>query len=55
MLYLLDLSREDWVNAFDGASYTQVLKRGDQWPRPPETRKLTDPEVKLPRTMAELP
>ena len=55
MSYLLDLSREDWVNAFDGASLTQVLKRGDQWPRPPQTRELTDPEVELPRTMAELP
>ena len=54
MSYLLDLSREDWVNAFDGAFFTQVLKRGDQWPRPPQTLELTDPEVKLPRTIAEL-
>ena len=55
MLYLLDLSREDWVNAFDGAYLTQVLKLGDQWLRPFQTRELTDPEVELPRTMAELP
>ena len=54
MLYLLDLSRVDWVNAVDGASVTQVLKRGDQWLRPPQTRELTDPKVELPRTMAEL-
>ena len=33
----------------------QVLKRGDLWPRPLQARKLTDPEVKLPRLLAEFP
>ncbi len=29
MLYILDLDRQDWTSAFDGATHTQVLKRGD--------------------------
>ena len=53
MLYFLDTSREDWTSAFDGACLTQVLKRGDPWPRPPQARELTDPEVELPRSLAE--
>ena len=30
MLYILDLDRQDWTSAFDGATLTQDLKRGDQ-------------------------
>ena len=55
MLYLLDTGREDWTSAFDGACPTQVLKRGDPWPRPPQARELTDREVELPRSLAEFP
>ena len=36
MLYILDLDRRDWTSAFDGATFIQVLKRGDQWPRTPQ-------------------
>ena len=35
MLYIPDIDRQDWTSAFDGATFTQVLKRGDQWPRSP--------------------
>ena len=55
MLYFLDTGCEDWTSAFDGAWLTQVLKRGDPWPRPLQTRELTDPEVKFPRSLANLP
>ena len=54
-LYFIDTGREDWTSAFDGACLTQVLKRGDPWPRPPQARKLTDPEVELFRSQAEFP
>ena len=36
MLYILDIDRQDWTNAFDGATLSQALKRGDHWPRPPQ-------------------
>ena len=55
MLYFLDTGREDWTSAFDGACLTQVLKRGDPTPRPPQARELTDSEVELPRSLAEFP
>ena len=55
MLYFLDIGREDWTSAFDGACLTQVLKRGDQWRRPSQSCELTDPEVELPRSLAEFP
>ena len=42
MLYILDYERQDWTSAFDGATLTQVLKRGDQCPRSPQERELTD-------------
>ena len=28
MLYILDLDRQDWTSAFDGATLNQVLNRG---------------------------
>ena len=55
MLYFLNTDRENWTSAFDGACLTQVLKRGDPWPRPPQARELTDPEVELPRSLTEFP
>ena len=42
MLYILDLDRQDWTSAFDEATLFQVLRRGDQWPRPPQALELTD-------------
>ena len=30
MLYLLDFERQEWISAFDNATFTQVLQRGDQ-------------------------
>ena len=55
MLYILDLDRQDWTSTFDGATLIKVLKRGDQWLRPPQALELTDAGVKLPRSLAELP
>ena len=55
MLFVLDLECQDWTSAFDEATLTQVLKRGDQWPRAPQARKLTDSEVELPRSLVEFP
>ena len=54
MLYILDLDRQDWTYS-NGATLTQVLKRGDQWPRPPQALELTDVQVKLPSSLAEFP
>ena len=55
MLYFLDLDRQDWTSAFDGATLTQVLKRSDQWPCPSQALELTDAQVELPRSLAEFP
>ena len=55
MLYILNLDRKDWTSAFDGATLTQVLRRDDQWPRPPQAFELTDAQVELPRSLAEFP
>ena len=55
MLYFLDTGCEDWTSVIDGACLTQVLKRGDPWPRPFQARVLTDPEVEHPRSLAEFP
>ena len=55
MVYILDLERHHWTSTFDGATLTQVLMRGDQWPLPPQARKLTDSEVELPRSLVEFP
>lgn len=42
------------MNAFDGATLTQVLQRGDQWLRPLQTREQTDATVKLTQSLNEL-
>ena len=55
MLFLLDLERQHWTSAFDGATLTQVLKRGDPWLRTPQAPELTDAQVELPRSLAEFP
>ncbi len=55
MLYFLDTGLEDWTSAFDGACLTQVLKRGDPWPRPPQACELTDSVVELPCSLTEFP
>ena len=55
MLYILDLDRQDWTSTFDGATLTQVLMRGDQWPHPPQALELTDAQVELPLSLAEFP
>ena len=55
MLYFLNFERQDWISAFDGATLTQVIQRGDQWPRPLQERELTDSEVKLSRSLVEFP
>ena len=55
MLYIKDIDRQDWTSAFDGATLTQILRRGDKWPRPPLALELTDAQVELPRSLAEFP
>lgn len=52
MPYYLDLERQDWASAFDGATLTQVLQRGDYWLHPSQMRELTDAEVELPRALS---
>ena len=53
MVYILELDRQDLTDAFDGATLTQVLRRSDQLPRPPQALELTDAQVELPRSLAE--
>ena len=55
MLYFLETGRVAWTSAFDGACLTQVLKRGDPWPRPSQVREQIDSEVELPRSLAVFP
>ena len=55
MLYILDFERQSWISAFDGATLTQFLQRGDQWPCPPHARELTDPEVEIRQSMVKFP
>ena len=50
-IYLLDFERQDYTNAFDGATLTQVLQRGEQWFRFSQARELTDTEIELPRSL----
>ena len=55
MLCVLDLECQDWTSAFDNATLTQVLNRGDQWPRPPQASELTNSDVELPLSLVKFP
>ena len=49
------LDRQDYTSAFDEATFTQVFRRGDQWPCHPQALELTDAQMKLPLSLTEFP
>ena len=55
MQYIFDHDRQDWTSAFDGATFTQVFRRCDQWPRPSQALELTNAQVELPWSLAKFP
>ena len=45
ILFILEVKKDHKICAFDGATLTQIRRRGDLWPRPPQCCPLQTPKL----------